>query len=86
MKELRGELSGQRFSVVKKAWDNIDLYHRERVVLSELCKSFNPLADARVKNGDISPAQAVQDFMSTFEFGDSEGFVTWNDFLEYTQV
>ena len=51
-------------------------------------------ADHRVKNGDLSPSQAVQDFMSTFDFGEQQycatigrpvegGFVSQRDFMEY---
>ena len=48
-------------------------------------------ADHRVKNGDLSPSQAVQDFMSTFDFGVQQphaqqqdgGFVSQRDFMEY---
>ena len=147
MKELRGELTGQRLSVVQRAWENIDTFTRGKVQLEDLCRTFNPLgkgidflvlfflcvlipvvltyfvcflfqkrfrvlfvffqpilyhvrmhmpgpADHRVKNGDLSPSQAVQDFMSTFDFGEQQycatigrpvegGFVSQRDFMEY---
>jgi hypothetical protein len=143
MKELRGELTGQRLSVVQRAWEKIDTFTRGKVQLEDLCRTFNPLgkgidflvlfflcvlipvvltyfvcflfqktiscfiffvydvrmhmpgpADHRVKNGDLSPSQAVQDFMSTFEFGEQQycatigrpvegGFVSQRDFMEY---
>jgi hypothetical protein len=73
--------------VVERAWGNIDQYNQLRVSLSDLCKRFNPLADAKVQNGDLTPAQAVQNFMSTFDFGDTKkgdgGLVTKRDFIEY---
>ena len=83
MHELRGSLTGQRHSVVSRAWEKIDQYNRGRVSLADLCRAFNPLAEARVKNGDITPSQAVQEFMATFDFGDSEEWVLKNDFMEY---
>ncbi len=83
MSELRGELRGQRLATVQKAFDRIDARGAGRVPLSEISRAFNAHADQRVVNGDISPAQAVQDFMSTFDFEDSEGLVSWRDFLEY---
>ena len=83
MHELRGSLTGQRHSVVDRAWERIDQYNRGRVPLADLCRAFNPLADARVKNGDISPSKAVQEFMTTFDFGDSDEWVLKNDFVEY---
>ena len=43
MKELRGELTGQRLSVVQRAWENIDTFTRGKVQLEDLCRTFNPL-------------------------------------------
>jgi hypothetical protein len=84
---IGGELTGQRLAVVERAWGNIDQYNQSRVSLSDLCKRFNPLADTKVKNGDLTPAHAVQKFMSTFDFGDTKkgdgGLVTKSDFIEY---
>jgi Ca2+-binding EF-hand superfamily protein len=83
MHVLRGELTGTRAAVVKRAWEKIDQSRQTRVVLADLTKAFNPLADARVKNGDMTPAQAVQEFMTTFDFNDSDGWITSQDFFEY---
>ena len=83
MGELRGELHGQRLATVRKAFDRVDARGAGRVPLSEISRAFNAHADQRVVNGDMSAAQAVQEFMSTFDFEDQEGWVSWHEFLEY---
>lgn len=83
MNELRGSLTGDRLNLVKRAFDAIDHGNTGKVALDDLCRAYNAKADQRVLNGDMTPGQAVKEFMNTFEFNSSSTWITFEDFLEY---
>ena len=83
MRELRGALTGERMSVVRRAFSAIDRGSMGKVSLDDLCRAYNAKADHRVLNGDMTTGQAVKEFMDTFDFNSSSAWITFEDFLEY---
>jgi Ca2+-binding EF-hand superfamily protein len=83
MRELRGALTGERMSVVRRAFNAIDRGSTGKVALDDLCRAYNAKADHRVLNGDLTSGEAIKEFMDTFDFNSSSTWITFEDFLEY---
>lgn len=87
LRGIRGNMSRLRRQLVRKAWDQLVLHLKldgpgDSVTLSELASFYDVSKHPDVIAGQMSPEQAVRNFMSHWD-KNGDDLVEWKEFLDY---
>lgn len=94
LRNVKGPMNDKRKTVVKRAFDKLDMDKSSLIETNEIKKHFNPSRHPDVKAGTKTEDEVILDFISTFEAHQSmskndnksklrDGKVTLNEFLDY---
>jgi len=79
---VRGEMSDQRRAIVKMAFEVLDTDKSGSISMEEIRAKYNVNKHPKVVSGQMTPEQAIKEFMSPWNKSDKDQ-ITWEDFLDY---
>lgn len=80
---LKGTMAKRRIMIVKEAFSRLDRTGDGRVLLDDFTTAYDASHHPEVVSGRMSEEEAVQELMEVYERGNSDGEVTWAEFLDY---
>ena len=80
---LRGDLSENRLSFIKKAYQKLDINGDGQVTLDDVARIYDVSQHPDVIQGKKTPEEAYREFMSLWDTQVADGVVTFDEFCDY---
>ena len=83
LRALRGELTENRITYIRKAYDKLDVNNDGQVTLDDVAKLYDVSMHPDVMQGKKTPEEAYKEFMSMWDTQVADGIVTFDEFVDY---
>ena len=82
-KGLQGDMKRKRKVIVRQAYDLLDKDGSGEVTVNDIKGAYNCSEHEKVVSGEWTEYDALQEILATYEQGEADGVVTFQEFLEY---
>jgi len=83
LRGVRGNMPGKRKKLVRQAYNCLDVTADGQVTIDDFIQAYDATHHPQVIAGEITPEEAVEEFMENFEKKESDGVLSWIEFLDY---
>jgi len=81
--KIRGPMSKARMEIIKKAFAKMDATGDGVVTIEDLEKVYDVSQHEKYKSGEWTKKQCFEGFLKSFDVGEQDGTVTFEEFLNY---
>eukprot|EP00518_Triparma_eleuthera_P015802 CAMPEP_0197563110 /NCGR_PEP_ID=MMETSP1320-20131121/28147_1 /TAXON_ID=91990 /ORGANISM="Bolidomonas sp., Strain RCC2347" /LENGTH=337 /DNA_ID=CAMNT_0043124891 /DNA_START=53 /DNA_END=1063 /DNA_ORIENTATION=+ len=82
-KGLQGDMKRKRKLLVRMAYDILDADGSGEVTIDDIRGAYDCSQHPKVMSGDMTEDEALEEILETYEQGEADGIVTFQEFLEY---
>lgn len=83
LRGVRGTMSKRRILLVKQAFSLLDATGDGNATMDEFRRVYDASHHPKVKSGDMTVDEALQEFMEALGDASGDGVIEWREFLDY---